>query len=113
MSAREELLCRARKLLWQAWSQSSEEIGSAAVSTLMGLGMLVPEGGAAELERLRLLMNAQPVELTEEQRDALTDAGNRALNDHYHDDLCHCREWPASCASGSGYFMGTWDTAAF
>lgn len=112
MSAREDLLCQARKVLWDAWSQSSEEIGSEAARTLMGLGMLVPQGGAAELERLRLLMNAQPVELTEAQRDALSDAGNRALNDHYHEDLCFCRDWPESCAT-SGYFPGMWDTGAF
>lgn len=112
MSAREELLCQARKVLWDAWAQSSEEIGSEAARTLMGLGMLVPQGGAVELERLRLLMNAQPVELTEAQRDALSDAGNRALNDHYHEDLCFCRDWPESCAT-AGYFPGMWDTGAF
>ncbi|WP_405187326.1 hypothetical protein OG582_40530 (plasmid) [Streptomyces anulatus] len=53
-----------------------------------------------------------PVELTEQQLDALSTAGNRALNDHYHEDLCYCRSWPTSCES-SGYFMGMWDTAAF
>ncbi|MEU4947665.1 hypothetical protein [Streptomyces lavendulae] len=53
MSAREELLAHTRSILWRAWSTSSEELASAAVDTLMGLGMLVPEGGAAELERLR------------------------------------------------------------
>ncbi|WP_097866526.1 hypothetical protein [Streptomyces sp. rh34] len=54
-----------------------------------------------------------PVELTEQQLDALSAAGNRALNDHYHEDLCFCREWPASCESSGAYFMGTWDTSAF
>jgi hypothetical protein len=54
----------------------------------------------------------EPVALTEDQLDALSAAGNRALNDHYHDDLCHCREWPESCAT-RGYFMGMWDTGAF
>ncbi|WP_097930871.1 MULTISPECIES: hypothetical protein [unclassified Streptomyces] len=54
-----------------------------------------------------------PVELTEQQLDALSAAGNRALNDHYHEDLCYCRSWPTSCESSGGYFMGTWDTAAF
>ncbi|MDT9688155.1 hypothetical protein Q5762_07265 [Streptomyces sp. P9(2023)] len=109
----EKLMAHARSLIWAAWQGSSEELASQAVASLDGLGMLVPEGGAAELERLRLLLNAQPVELTEEQRDALSDAGNRALNDHYHQDLCACRDWPASCASSGNYFMGTWDTAAF
>lgn len=54
----------------------------------------------------------EPVALTEEQLDALAAAGNRALNDHYHDDLCLCREWPESCAT-RGYFPGMWDTGAF
>ncbi|MEV7123955.1 hypothetical protein [Kitasatospora griseola] len=43
--------------------------------------------------------------------DRLIDTGNKALNDHYHDDLCHCRQWPATCASS--YFSGLWDTNAF
>ena len=109
----EDLMRHARSLLWKAWQSSSEELASQAVATLDGLGMLVAEGGAAELERLRSLLNAQPVALTDAQRDALADAGNRALNDHYHDDLCHCRDWPASCASSGNYFMGAWDTGAF
>ncbi|MER6515177.1 hypothetical protein [Nonomuraea sp. NPDC001636] len=67
---------------------------------------------AAELARLRSLLAAQPLDLTEEQRDALSDAGNRALNDHYHADLCFCREWPESCVT-RGYFPGMWDTGAF
>ncbi|MFJ9890839.1 hypothetical protein ACIQRW_34010 [Streptomyces sp. NPDC091287] len=54
-----------------------------------------------------------PVELSEQQLDALSAAGNRALNDHYHEDLCFCREWPTSCVSSGNYFMGTWDTSAF
>ncbi|MEU6758023.1 hypothetical protein [Streptomyces sp. NPDC046685] len=68
---------------------------------------------AAELSRLRALQNARPAELSEAQIDALADAGNRALNDHYHDDLCHCSDWPESCASSGNYFAGSWDTAAF
>lgn len=54
-----------------------------------------------------------PVELTEQQMDALIDAGNRALNDHYHESQCHCDDWPASCVSSGHYFMGAWDTDAF
>ncbi|MFG3173657.1 hypothetical protein ACGFZC_01135 [[Kitasatospora] papulosa] len=53
------------------------------------------------------------VELTEQQLDALSAAGNRALNDHHHEDLCHCLEWPISCLSSGNYFMGAWDTSAF
>ncbi|MFD4738673.1 hypothetical protein ACFWNQ_15070 [Streptomyces virginiae] len=113
MSDRETFLAHTRSILWRTWSTSSEELASAAVDTLMGLGMLVPEGGAAELARLQLLQNAQLADLSETQIDALADAGNRALNEHYHEDLCHCRDWPESCASSGNYFAGSWDTAAF
>ncbi|MFI1525496.1 hypothetical protein [Streptomyces griseus] len=54
-----------------------------------------------------------PVELTEQQLDALSAAGNRALNDHYHESQCHCDAWPTSCVSSGNYFMGAWDTSAF
>lgn len=54
-----------------------------------------------------------PVELPEHQLEALIDAGNRALNDHYHEGQCHCDAWPASCVSSDSYFMGAWDTDAF
>ncbi|WP_181785389.1 hypothetical protein [Streptomyces phytophilus] len=47
------LQAHARSLLWQAWAESAEEIASAAVEVLAGRGMLVEEGGAAELEKLR------------------------------------------------------------
>ena len=115
MSAREELLAEARRLLWQGWERSSEEIGSAAASTLMGLGMLVPQGGAAELERLRSLLNAQPAELTEAQLDVLIDAGNGALSDYYHERQCACSEYPAGCVTNPAYRRegGCWDTDAF
>jgi len=49
----EELLSAARRQLWAAWALSSDEIGSVAAEALLGLGMLVPEGGAQELVRLR------------------------------------------------------------
>lgn len=58
-------------------------------------------------------LNAPLAELTEAQVEALADAGNRALNDHYHEDLCHCLHWPESCASSGDYFAGRWDTAAY
>jgi hypothetical protein len=45
--------------------------------------------------------------------DQLADVGNKALNDHYHEDLCHCSKWPESCASTGKYFFGNWDTEAF
>lgn len=107
MSVRETFLAHARSILWRAWSTSSEELGSAAVDTLMGLGMLVPAGGAAELERLRLLTNAQPASLSEEQIEALGQAGDRAANDATHERQCACSDWPAACTSG--YYAGTWD----
>lgn len=76
-------------------------------------GLLHTVETAAELVRLRLLQNAMPAELSEAQTDALADAGNRALNDHHHEDLCLCSDWPESCVSSGNYFAGRWDTAAF
>ncbi|WAL93925.1 hypothetical protein [Streptomyces sp. Je 1-369] len=69
---REELLARARRHMWAAWALSAEEVGSQAAETLLGLGMLVPEGGAAELERLR----ARVAELEAERHST-----NEALDD--------------------------------
>lgn len=90
----------------------SDSSAAGIVAALEAACLLQSPESAAELTRLRSLMDAQPLELTEEQRDALSDAGNRALNDHYHEDLCFCREWPESCATRS-YFPGMWDTGAF
>jgi hypothetical protein len=53
VNARDELRAHARKALYAAWTASADEIGSTAARTLDELGMLVPEGGAAELARLR------------------------------------------------------------
>jgi len=73
MSARETLLAHTRSILWRAWSTSSEELASAAVDTLMNLGMLVPEGGAIELERLRAQAAEQTTELETEQAALLAE----------------------------------------
>lgn len=52
-------------------------------------------------------------ELPADLLDQLIDTGNKALNDHYHERACSCSQWPASCATGSHYAFGTWDTDAF
>lgn len=109
----EGLLSHTRSLLWRAWANSQEEIASEAAATLLGLGMLVPEGGAAELTRLRLLFNAAPAELSVAQTEALADAGDRALNDYYHERACACDLWPESCHTDPSYAKGFWDTDAF
>jgi hypothetical protein len=54
-----------------------------------------------------------PPDLPTELLELLAAAGNKALNDHYHEELCHCSQWPDSCASTSKYFDGAWDTSAF
>ncbi|MFJ9029757.1 hypothetical protein ACIRQP_14735 [Streptomyces sp. NPDC102274] len=59
---------------------------------------------------LRALLNAEPAELTAEQVDALAAAGNRAVNDASHEDLCACDAWPEKCLSSGRYFQGYWDT---
>lgn len=115
MSASVRRVAAAEGVIRAAWSRSTVEpwhfVGVAA-QALEDAGRLTSPETAADLERLRLLQNAQPAALSEAQVDALADAGNRALNDHYHEDLCYCRDWPESCAS-EGYFAGMWDTAAF
>ncbi|MFJ9234098.1 hypothetical protein ACIRJ3_03825 [Streptomyces anulatus] len=80
-------------------SASKRDALTAAVELLGALPMPVGE--------------PMPVELTEQQMEALIDAGNRALNDHYHERQCHCDAWPTSCVSSDRYFMGAWDTDAF
>lgn len=52
-------------------------------------------------------------ELRSDLLDQLADVGNKALNDHYHDDVCACRDWPENCYSRGKYFFGYWDTSAF
>lgn len=60
-------------------------------------------------------MTSTPPELPADLLEKLAAAGNKALNDHYHEDLCACSTWPASCVSRSpgNYFFGYWDTSAF
>lgn len=55
------------------------------------------------------------VELTEQQLEALINAGNHALSDYYHERQCHCSEYPAGCVTNPGYRRdaGYWDTDAF
>lgn len=84
---REELMSQARKHMWAAWALSSEELASQAADTLIGLGMLVPEGGAAELERLRREVESSCVDgarlIRAEQRTAELEA---VLGTHRKDD---------------------------
>lgn len=110
-----ELSKAVQQVLWTAWADSDEGLATAAADALIARGMAVPEGGAPELARLRLLMNAQPAELTEAQVEALVDAGNGALNDYYHERACSCGEYPSGCATDPGYARerGFWDTDAF
>ncbi|MFJ6935731.1 hypothetical protein [Streptomyces sp. NPDC101132] len=89
---------------------ASYDLVSTVVFALGSAQLLQSPETAAELARLRLLENATPAQLTEAQVEALADAGNRALNDHYHEDLCACVDWPQGCGH---YLAGSWDTAAF
>ncbi|MFF7610703.1 hypothetical protein [Streptomyces lavendulae] len=110
---REQLTAHTQTILWQAWQTSGEDLASEAAAALSSLGMLVPEGGAAELDRLRMLLNAQPADLSEEQLGALIAAGNRAIGDFYHERACACDAWPANCTTNPSYSRGYWDTDAF
>ncbi|MFI1889879.1 hypothetical protein [Streptomyces jumonjinensis] len=78
-------------------------------------GWVAPEKTTAlraRVAELESLMGAQPADLSEAQVDALAAAGNRALNDAIHDDVCACDAWPEACRSSSPYWMGYWDTSA-
>lgn len=85
------------------------DLAAQAVAVLIREGRLVGAAGAAELARLESLMNAQPAELTEQQIDALAEAGNRVVNDKNHTDQCMCKAWPTACPH---YPDGTWDMGA-
>lgn len=60
---------KARGHMWAAWQGSSEELASKAAETLIGLGMLVPEGGAQELERLRAALREATEQIAELKSD--------------------------------------------
>ncbi|MET8765519.1 hypothetical protein [Streptomyces sp. NPDC004658] len=75
----EDLLSTTRKHLWTAWSLSSEEMASQAAETLYRLGMLVPEGGAQELERLRARYSGALPKLSPDQRATLAKHIGNAL----------------------------------
>ncbi len=66
---REVLLAEARKHVWAAWQLSAEELASQAVATLHGLGMLVPEGGAQELEKLAKRVAELDADLAAKEQD--------------------------------------------
>ncbi|MGO4630550.1 hypothetical protein AB4225_06335 [Streptomyces sp. 2RAF24] len=110
-----DLLAAARRILWQTWAETGDDLASAGAQALVDQGMLVEPGGAGELERLRLLLDAQPVELSEGQLGALIEAGNGAVSDYYHERQCACSEYPAGCATNRSYRRanGYWDTDAF
>ncbi|MGV9282175.1 hypothetical protein [Streptomyces sp. NPDC003730] len=72
------------------------------------------ETAVRELGALPMPVGPEPqaprsVTLTEEQIEKLTAAGNRAVNDLVHDDLCACDAWPDRCLSSGGFFQGYWD----
>ncbi|MCX4703931.1 hypothetical protein [Streptomyces sp. NBC_01373] len=50
--------------------------------------------------------------LSPEQVEALAAAGNRAVNDAVHEDLCMCDAWPEKCLSSGGFFQGYWDVGS-
>lgn len=102
----------AARVICEAMGRPSAVPATIAVALDAG-GWLNLAETAAELVRLRLLQNAMPAELSEAQLEALIDAGNRALNDYYHERACSCSEWPKSCASSVWNFSGAWDTDAF
>lgn len=52
----------------------------------------------------------KPLDLDDEVLDVLAEAGNRAVADQTHADMCGCDDWPEKCRH---YPAGTWDTGAW
>jgi hypothetical protein len=103
----------AAAMNWNGYNSQPRDLFAHLAAALDGKQLLqFPEAGA-ELAQLRLLMNAQPADLSEAQIDALAEAGNRAINDYYHERACSCDLWPTSCHTNPLYANGYWDTDAF
>lgn len=64
-----------------------------------------------ELGALPVPMGPEPLALAEAQIEALSEAGNRVVNDAVHEDLCMCDGWPEKCVSSGGFRRGDWDMA--
>ncbi len=73
------------------------------------LAELAEHGIAGSAYALPMPVGPRSLELSEQQIDALAAAGNRAVNDAVHEDLCMCDVWPRECLSSGGYFQGYWD----
>lgn len=84
----EKLLAAARKHIWAAWLLSSEELASQAAEALLQVGMLVPEGSAQELEKLKARVAQLEAALaeSEKQRAAHFTEAARLLEDTGRDD---------------------------
>lgn len=59
------------------------------------------------------MTDTPPPSLPADLLEKLAAVGNKAVNDHWHEDLCMCDTWPEKCLSSGNYFFGTWDTSAF
>lgn len=102
---------------------SCPEFVMATLAELAELGVTVaPVTGLAEAVALMGALPmpvgsvpVAPVVLTEQQVEALVDAGNGALGSYYHERACACSEYPAGCATDPLYAgaAGYWDTDAF
>ncbi|WP_405676714.1 hypothetical protein OG292_19045 [Streptomyces sp. NBC_01511] len=110
VSAAADVICAAMR--------NGEALPLSWAAALESACLLQSPESAAELAQLKAqvaglapLQGADPVALTEAQVDALASAGNRAVNDAVHQDLCACDAWPENCLSSASYFQGAWDMA--
>ncbi|MCX4540457.1 hypothetical protein [Streptomyces sp. NBC_01565] len=95
-----KLIAAASEVIHAAEKNSTVPVTLAIA--LDAAGLLGSPESAAELSRLRLLTNAQPASLSDEQVEALADAANAAWADANHEGLCGCVDWPAACVGGHG-----------
>ena len=78
---------------------------------LASLAELAEHGLASMADALPMPVGAKPLELSEQQIEALAAAGNRVVNDATHEHLCMCDAWPEKCVSTGHYYMGAWDVS--
>lgn len=72
---------------------------------------LAEHGIAGSADVLPMPVGPKPLVLSEQQIEALAEAGNRVVNNAVHQDLCMCDAWPEKCLSSGNYHMGDWDVS--
>jgi hypothetical protein len=105
--------------VWQRRAVTAEGRGLYAVAgscncpeyLMATLAELAEHGITGSADALPMPVVPKPLELSEQQIEALAAAGNRVVNDATHEHLCMCDGWPEKCVSTGHYYMGAWDVS--